>query len=315
MTIPEGQALFWRLVPRFDVVAENFNVDVMDKLGVTFERLRARRPDVVYASLTGHGGTGPYAGFTATGGSIEPMSGLTSLHGYAGGLPQNTGGLFPDPVGGCYLAAAIISAIHHRDRTGEGQSIDVSMTEAMAMHVGDAVLEYGANGVIRGPQGNRHPRIAPHGIYQASADAWIAIAAETDEAWQALATVLGRSDLASDRRLDSMGGRKQHEDEIDAAIGEWAATPTGGAGRGPSGGGRRDRRPGATARGGLPAAGGASARAGLRGRGRASRGRDALASSRSVDAARHADRGPPLLADARRALVRGALRGARRFAG
>ena len=224
MTIPEGQALFWRLVPRFDVVAENFNVDVMDKLGVTFERLRARRPDVVYASLTGHGGTGPYAGFTATGGSIEPMSGLTSLHGYAGGLPQNTGGLFPDPVGGCYPAAAIISAIHHRDRTGEGQSIDVSMTEAMAMHVGDAVLEYGANGVIRGPQGNRHPRIAPHGIYQASADAWIAIAAETDEAWQALATVLGRSDLASDRRLDSMGGRKQHEDEIDAAIGEWAAT-------------------------------------------------------------------------------------------
>ncbi len=224
MTIPEGQALFWRLVPRFDVVAENFNVDVMDKLGVTFERLRARRPDVVYASLNGHGGTGPYAGFTATGGSIEPMSGLTSLHGYAGGLPQNTGGLFPDPVGGCYLAAAIISAIHHRDRTGEGQSIDVSMTEAMAMHVGDAVLEYGANGVIRGPQGNRHPRIAPHGIYQASADAWIAIATETDEAWQALATVLGRSDLASDRRLDSMGGRKQHEDEIDAAIGEWAAT-------------------------------------------------------------------------------------------
>jgi crotonobetainyl-CoA:carnitine CoA-transferase CaiB-like acyl-CoA transferase len=223
MTQPQGAELFWRLVPRFDVVAESFNSHVMENWGVTFERLREHRPDVIFASLAGYGGSGPYARYAANGATIEPMSGLTALHGYEGGLPQNTGGLFPDPVSGSYLAAAILAALHHRDRSGEGQRIDVSMMEAMAAHVGDAVLEFEASGDIRGPIGNRHPRVAPHGIYPARDGRWIALAAETDEAWLSLCTAIDRADLAGDERLGSMAGRKRHEDELDAAIAAWTA--------------------------------------------------------------------------------------------
>ena len=153
MSDPRGADLFWRLVPRFDVVAENFRPHVMSNWGVTFEALRAARPDVIFASLSGYGATGPYASFAANGESIEPMSGFASLHGYLGGPPQNSGGLLPDPVGGMYLATAILAALHHRARSGEGQQIDISMVEAMTAHFGDAVLEHALNGVVRGPSG------------------------------------------------------------------------------------------------------------------------------------------------------------------
>lgn len=222
MRDPRGADLFWRLVPRFDVVAENFRPHVMTNWGVTFEALRAARPDVIFASLSGYGATGPYASFAANGESIEPMSGFASLHGRLGGPPQNSGGLLPDPVGGLYLATAILAALHHRARSGEGQQIDISMVEAMTAHFGDAVLEHALNGVVRGPSGNRHPRVAPHGVYPARDGRWIAIAAETDDAWRALAGQLGRPQLAGDPRFASAAARKAHEDELDAAIAIWS---------------------------------------------------------------------------------------------
>ena len=96
------------------------------------------------------------------------------------------------------------------------------MVEAMTAHFGDAVLEHALNGVVRGPSGNRHPRVAPHGVYPARDGRWIAIAAETDDAWRALAGQLGRPQLAGDPRFASAAARKEHEDELDAAIAIWS---------------------------------------------------------------------------------------------
>ena len=223
MSDPRGAEIFWRLVPRFDVVAENFSPHVMPHWGVTYDTLSEQRPDLIYASLSGYGATGPYAQHGANGGTIEPMSGLSSLHGYEGGPAVNTGGLIPDPVGGMYLASAILAAIHHRARTGEGQYIDVSMMEAMTAQLGDAVLERSANGNVRGPLGNRHPRCAPHGIYAAADGQWLALAAESDEAWGALAGHLGVPELASDARFADETSRKRHEDELDAIVAAWCA--------------------------------------------------------------------------------------------
>ena len=102
------------------------------------------------------------------------MAGLASIHGYEGDQAMNTGGLIPDPISGYYLTAAILAALHHRKRTGVGQRIDAAMLEAVAVQMGDAVMEFDANGTVRAPTGNQHPRFAPHGVFACANDEWIA---------------------------------------------------------------------------------------------------------------------------------------------
>ena len=219
MTHPRGREIFWRLVPRFDVVADNFSPHVMPNWGVTLETLRAARPDIVFASVSGFGTKGPFAEYPANGHTTEPMSGLSSIHGYEGDRAANTGGLIPDPISGYYFAAAILAALHHRAQTGVGQRVDAAMIEAVAVQVGDAIMEFDANGTARRPTGNRHRRHAPHGVYRTRDDGWVALAAESDAVWAALADCLG----VDDRRFATEAGRKAHEAEIDVIVADWCA--------------------------------------------------------------------------------------------
>ena len=223
VTQPRGKAVFWRLVGNFDVLVDNFSPHVTTNWGVTLETLRERRPDIVFASVSGYGRQGPLAEYPANGATTEPMAGLSSIHGYEGGEPMNTGGLIPDPISGYYLAAAIVTALNHRRRTGAGQRIDAAMLESVALQVGDAVLEYDANGTIRGPGGNRHPRFAPHGVYRCADDEWLALAAETDAAFRALAAHMDAPELAADARFATNATRKRHEDALDVVLGAWFA--------------------------------------------------------------------------------------------
>ena len=224
VTHPRGKDIFWRLIPRFDVLVDNFSPHVMTNWGVTLETLHERNPGMIFASVSGYGRQGPLAEYPANGATTEPMAGLASIHGYAGGEPMNTGGLIPDPISGYYLAASIVAALNHRKHTGVGQRIDAGMIEAVAVQVGDAVLEYDANGVVRGPGGNRHPRFAPHGVYAcAGDDEWIAMAAESDAAFENLAQHIGRPDLARDDRFLTNAARKRHEDALDDILGTWFA--------------------------------------------------------------------------------------------
>lgn len=218
MTHPRGRDIFWRLVPRFDVVADNFSPHVMPNWGITLETLRAARPDIVFASVSGFGTVGPFAEYPANGHTTEPMSGLASIHGYEGDRAANTGGLIPDPISGYAFAIAILAALHHRADTGEGQRVDAAMMEAVAVQVGDALMERDANGHIRQPSGNRHPRFAPHGLYPARDGRWLAIAVETDFAWAALAQRMG---LSQHQRFRNEADRKAHEAELDAIVARW----------------------------------------------------------------------------------------------
>ena len=219
MTHPRGKELFWRLVPRFDVVADNFSPHVMPSWGVTLETLRAVKPDIVFASVSGFGTRGPFAEYPANGHTTEPMSGLASIHGYEGDPAANTGGLIPDPISGYYFAAAILAALHHRAETGVGQRVDAAMMEAVAVQVGDAIMEFDANGSVRCPSGNRHPRHAPHGVYACADGAWIALGVENDAAWSALAE---RMDI-DDARFAEEATRKAHEAELDALVTDWCS--------------------------------------------------------------------------------------------
>jgi crotonobetainyl-CoA:carnitine CoA-transferase CaiB-like acyl-CoA transferase len=188
----EGVDVFKRLVAHADFVAENFSPRVMANFGLDYARLCEIRPDLVMASLSAYGATGPWAHVPGIGGTIEPSSGMSSLLGYPGEHPQNSGQMYPDPVAGLCGFAAIALALLHRDRTGEGQFIDLSMQEANFTFIGDAWLEFAINRTVRGPMGNRHPLYTPHGIFPAQGeDQWIAIAAETDAQWRALCDELG----------------------------------------------------------------------------------------------------------------------------
>lgn len=222
MATPEGKDLFWRLVPKFDVICDNFSPHVMTNWGVTLESLRAKRPDVIFASLSGYGRTGPLAEYPANGNTTEPMAGLAAMHGYEGDVAQNTGGLIPDPITGYYFAATILAALNHRQATGEGQRIDVSMIEAVATQCGDAILEYSASGNIRKPTGNQHPLYAPHNVYRTADEQWVAIATDTDGAFTELSKIVG----IGDERFSSMVERKRLENEVDEAVADWVSAKT-----------------------------------------------------------------------------------------
>ncbi len=221
MTDPRGSEIFWRMLPAFDVLADNFSPHVMPSWGITMETLAARRPDIIFASMSGYGGQGPHAEYAANGATTEPMSGLSSIHGYDGDIPMNTGGLIPDPISGYHFAAAIVAALHHRRRTGQGQRIDLSMMEAVAVQIGDAILEVEANGRTPGPRGNRHPSYAPHGIYPTKNGEWLAIAAETDADWQSFASYTEVSELGVDSRFESVSERKRNETALDEVVSAW----------------------------------------------------------------------------------------------
>lgn len=218
---PQGMEIFKRLIPLADVIADNFTPMVMEKWGLSYDVLRSIKPDIIQASLSAYGATGPLREVRGIGGTMEPMSGLTSLLGYEGGRPMNSGSMIPDAIAGLWFAAAIVTALRHRARTGEGQYIDLSMMESNAMITGDAFLEYTANGRVRPRTGNRHPRIAPHNIYPARDGAWLALSADDERQWAALTTAIGRPGLRDDARFSSMEDRKRHEAELDQEIAAW----------------------------------------------------------------------------------------------
>ncbi len=219
----EGVELFRGLVPSADIVVDNFAPGVMDRLGLGYEALREIRPDVIACSISAFGASGPYERFIGIGGTVEPAAGMSALLGYEDGQPLNSGAMYPDPVSGYYGFAAIVTALFHRLRTGEGQFVDVSMMESNHTLVGDATLQYALTGALRPRLGNRSLSFAPHGIYPARGEErWIAIATEDESQWSALCAIAGRG-WEDDGRFTSNEARRANEVALDEAIAEWTA--------------------------------------------------------------------------------------------
>jgi crotonobetainyl-CoA:carnitine CoA-transferase CaiB-like acyl-CoA transferase len=218
---PAGVEVVKRLVAECDVVVENFATGVMERLGLGYETLLEVRPDLVMASISGYGQTGPLREYMGYGPAISPLSGLSSLSGYLDGEPSEIGLSLGDPAAGIAAAAAICAALVSRSHTGRGQHIDVSLWESMAMLVSEGWMEYEMNGRELPRIGNRDPQMSPHGLYRcAGDDDWVTIACATDSEWRALC---GRIDpvLADDPRYATAELRKQNEDALDQRLGEW----------------------------------------------------------------------------------------------
>jgi crotonobetainyl-CoA:carnitine CoA-transferase CaiB-like acyl-CoA transferase len=227
---PKGRDLFTRLVAVSDVVTENFAAGVFAGLGFPYERLHEINPAVIYVSNSGFGHAGPYAHYKSWGPIVQALSGLTATSGRAGHPPAGWGFSYMDHMGANFMALAVLAALVHRHRTGEGQWVDLAMTEVGLALTGPALLDATVHDrPMRRegrPDSNRSdaPAMAPHGVYPARGDDnWVAIACRDDGDWHALAAVIG-DEWAWDGRFESLAGRRSSEDELDHHLADWTRT-------------------------------------------------------------------------------------------
>ena len=229
----EGRALFLNLVATSDVVVENFRPRVMRNFDLTYDRLREARPDIIMCSMPGFGTTGEYADYPAFGPSVEAMTGLSSMMGYpssssgqaTGGEPRTSSLAYPDPVAALNSLAAIMTALHHRRQTGEGQFIDLALTEGPICQIGEHIAAYSRTGRQPERVGNSHPEHSPYGVYPAARDDnWVAICVQSDAEWRELCGLMGRPELALDPRFSEESARLANRDEADSIVSEWSRT-------------------------------------------------------------------------------------------
>jgi crotonobetainyl-CoA:carnitine CoA-transferase CaiB-like acyl-CoA transferase len=223
---PKGLEIARRLIAISDIVAEGFSPGVMDRWGLGYEALREIKPDIIYAQQSGMGSRGIYGRHRAVGPVAAALSGISEMSGLPEpAMPAGWGYSYLDWIGAYSFAAAMLAALHYRDRTGRGQWIDASQTESGIFISGAAILDWSANGRAWTRSGNRSPYLpaAPHGIYRcAGDDRWIAIACLTDADWDALAAEIDAPWTSADR-FATLTGRLDHEDDLDRLVAAWTA--------------------------------------------------------------------------------------------
>lgn len=223
----EGVALAKRLVAISDVVVENFSPRVMANWGLDYANLARIKPEIIMLSMSLMGQTGPCRNYTGFGPTVHALSGMTHLTSYPGQPPLGPGFAYADHVAGLYASLAILGALEHRRRTGEGQHIDLSEVEAMASLLGDAVIDFTSGAPEPRPMGNASRNAAPHNVYPCLGnDAWCAITIETEGQWEGFKRALGNPGWANDRRFATMSDRLRNMAELDRQVSEWTRQHT-----------------------------------------------------------------------------------------
>jgi len=219
----EGIRLFKTLVKASDILIENFSPKALSKLGLDYSNLKNINPGLVMLSLSTAGQDGPISDMLGYAPVISSLSGMESLVGYEDEPPLGmmTFGL-SDPNAGTHAFFAIMVALYHRERTGEGVYIDMSQYEASCSLLGEALFEYQINNKILGPQGNHHNKHCPHGIYRCHGDdKWVAISVDSDESWDKLREAMGGPGWAKDPAFQKENGRLIRKRELNEKIGTW----------------------------------------------------------------------------------------------
>jgi crotonobetainyl-CoA:carnitine CoA-transferase CaiB-like acyl-CoA transferase len=240
----EGLEIAKKLISVSDIVLDNFMPGTMAKWGLNYEELVKLKPSIIVATMPTIGTTGPYALWRGFGTSIRTMAGMDQITGNPARPPIGTGMLaWPDWTCNPHHAlTAVLSALHHRNKTGEGQFIETAQLESTACWTETAILDYTANGRIQTGMNNRLPYAAPHGVYRCLAEErevdycampdseptrrkkderWCAIAVFSDDEWDAFCTAIGSPPWTGEERFATFAGRKDNEDDLDRLIGKW----------------------------------------------------------------------------------------------
>ena len=209
----EDRRHFEFLLPQADVLVENFRAGTMDRLGYGWEALHKQFPRLIYAAASGFGHTGPYASRPAYDMVVQAMGGIMSLTGPEGGPATRVGTSIGDIAAGLFTAVGVNTALYHRERTGEGLKVDVSMLDSQVALLENAIARFGATGEVPGPIGSRHPSITPFGAF-ATADDPIVIAAGNNELFQRLCSALGAKNIAQTDAYATNPSRTQNQETL-----------------------------------------------------------------------------------------------------
>ena len=222
---PEGQALVRRLIAEADVVLENFRPGTMERWGLGYEELSKDNPGLIMVRVSGYGQTGPYskrAGYAAIG---EAMGGMRYLCGEPDRQPSRAGLSIGDTLAATYATVGALAALHHREKTGEGQVIDASIYESVLNVMEATIPEYTVSNYIRERSGSTLPGVSPSNIYDCS-DGIFLIAANQDTVFKRLTAAMGQPELAEDPRFASHTARGANMEELDGIINAWTKTMT-----------------------------------------------------------------------------------------
>lgn len=222
MSRPRAIEVARRLVGWADIVIETFTPGVMEKWGLSYEDLRKIKADIIMASSSLEGQTGPYVSHRGYGMISASMTGWFDLTGWPDGEPLGPYSAYSDFIGWNYLLISILAALDYRDRTGKGQYIDQSHIESGVHFLATALLDYNVNGRVATRMANREPCAVPHGAYRCCGqDRWCVIAVTSDEEWQFLGRVMGNPNWTRDPKFATFIGRKENEDELDKLVEGW----------------------------------------------------------------------------------------------
>ncbi|MGE2691317.1 CoA transferase [Mycolicibacterium pulveris] len=224
-----GRDLLNRFIATADVIVENFTPRVLDQIGLDFAAVQAVRPDAVMLRMPGFGLDGPWRDNPAFAYVIEAASGISWLTGYPDRNPYEPYSV-GDPNAGIHALNALLLALEHRRRTGQGVLVEAAMVDAALNVAAEQVIEYSAYGALLQRDGNRGPTAAPQNLYRTNeidefgrADCWVAVAVATDEQWTGLAAALGSPEWASHPELATTAGRRAHHDTIDEHLSAWCS--------------------------------------------------------------------------------------------
>lgn len=209
----DGAALLWKLIEQSDVLVENFRPGAMERLGFSYATVHARRPSLIYASISGFGDSGPECVRPGYDVIVQGEAGIMDLTGPIDGAPHKIGTSVADLASGLTLTQGILAALLVRAKTGEGQYVHVSMYEAVASLLTFNASIYFATGQSPRRRGNEHPTIVPYETFEV-ADGWLNLGIANDELWRRFCKVVMRPDLVASQRFAKAAGRVRHRDEL-----------------------------------------------------------------------------------------------------
>jgi benzylsuccinate CoA-transferase BbsF subunit len=220
----EGIRIARELIKISDIIVENFSPRVMSNWGLDYPEAARIKPDIIYLSLSMMGHSGPWLNYSGYGPTVQAFSGMTSLTSYKDGPPVGLGFSYADHAAGLYAALAILAALEYRQRTGEGQYIDLSETEAMCSLLFEAVASYSLKGQAARTSDCSFSKYAPNGIYPClGEDRWCAISVAREEEWIGFKRVLGNPEWAEDQKFGAMAARVENSAVLNELIGAWTA--------------------------------------------------------------------------------------------
>lgn len=210
----DGKEILKKLIVKADVLLENFTPGTMEKLGFGYNQVKEMNPEIIYASCSGFGSTGPYASKPAYDAIMQGIGGIMSVTGHPGGLPTRVGVSIADITAGYFMTIGVLTALVHRERTGKGQMVENNLLDCQLALLENPVARYFATGQCPQPSGNRHPSIAPYSAYT-TADGYMIVAAGNDKHWEVFCRAAGREDLLENERFKTNALRVKNYSDLE----------------------------------------------------------------------------------------------------